>query len=399
MREILSQNVKTSVLKEAFEDNIEIQTGDPLHSRLTIDSHRWKEVTSLHRENPFSTQQSSGTEYPLSSPFPNWPPSPPLLAPCPQTPPLFSRTTITSGQPSRVPRAMADLPLMTPLASSDDDKGMLEYPTAIDGWSVSETSPPATPSLEDRASKIYDIFVPPSDSPRPIHDLLAAEMDPVYMPRQSGTGGSRGDLRGPGQGKLFREYIGTIVDMARCPKTSTAAVAPGDLAHDDHAILIRNDVWQCSDDTGEAFLDHLTPDFPYGTVDTVLVDKSADLGDESMQVPPMPPPNVHTHRVVWPSDMSSLVTHSAFLTIKGVKSLNFELTWRPYDSEQVIPTLEELVGVSEHHYFPATICGDLDGSRAQLTELLNQLDPLTQLSLSRKRTKECSERFRELRQS
>jgi hypothetical protein len=142
----------------------------------------------------------------------------------------------------------------------------------------------------------------------------------------------------------FREYIGTIVDMARCPKTSTAAVAPGDLAHDDHAILIRNDVWQCSDDTGEAFLDHLTPDFPYGTVDTVLVDKSADLGDESMQgqpytlptphanrktvVPPMPPPNVHTHRVVWPSDMSSLVTHSAFLTIKGVKSLNFELTWR-----------------------------------------------------------------------
>ena len=50
---------------------------------------------------------------------------------------------------------------------------------------------------------------------------------------------------------------------------------------------------------------------------------------------------------------------------------------RPYDSEQVIPTLEELVGVSEHHYFPAIIYGDLDGSRAQLTELLNRLDPLT----------------------
>jgi hypothetical protein len=74
--------------------------------------------------------------------------------------------------------------------------------------------------------------------------------------------------------------------MTRCPKiSSTPALASDDfaLAHHDGAISIPNNVWQCSDNTEETFLDHLTPDFPYGTIDTVLVDESADLEDDLMR--------------------------------------------------------------------------------------------------------------------
>jgi hypothetical protein len=84
---------------------------------------------------------------------------------------------------------------------------------------ASTTSSPPTPSLGDRAGELHEIFAPPSDSPEPINDLLAAEMgrlnifseggatnsfgaDMVRMPRQLGIGGSRGPLRVPGQGKL-----------------------------------------------------------------------------------------------------------------------------------------------------------------------------------------------------
>jgi hypothetical protein len=51
---------------------------------------------------------------------------------------------------------------------------------------------------------------------------------------------------------------------------------------------------------------------------------------------------------------------------------------RPYDSEQAIPTVEELVGVSELHYFLANISLDGDDAKSQLVELLSGLDSLTQ---------------------
>ncbi|KAI0249531.1 hypothetical protein BJV78DRAFT_1226853 [Lactifluus subvellereus] len=375
LREVVSQNVRASVSEEVLEDDTGIQTKDVFHVRLTVDGHSCKEIMSLCQANPFSTRHTSGTGYPRPSPFLDRTPSPPLLAPCPQTPPLFSRITMAPGRPPHVPVSMSDLPLITPFANGDDDKETLEYAAAIDGWSEFTTSSPPTPSLDDRTSELHEIFAPSSDSPGPINDLLKTEMDMVHMPRQSGVRGSQGTLRVPGQGKLLHEYIDTIVDMTRYPKITTTPTLPPDdfaLAHHVGAISTLNSVWQCSDDTEDTFFEHLTPDFPYGTIDSVLIEKSMDLGDDSMDVPPLPAPNVHSHCTVWPRNMSSLVTHksfSAFYTVKGIKS--------PYSSEQTAPALEELVGVSELHYFRSNIYGDLEESKAQLAELFNQLDPLT----------------------
>jgi hypothetical protein len=113
-------------------------------------------------------------------------------------------------------------------------------------------------------------------------------------------------------------------------------------------------------------------------------------------VPRLPAPNVHTDSIVWPNDMSSLVANEAFpsfYVVNGVKSLNIELTWRqvsitfiesistnlkfsrPYNSEQEIPTLEELVGVSEPHLLAIT-CIDGEETRDELGGLLKSLDTL-----------------------
>src|SRR6267154_1772181 len=98
--------------------------------------------------------------------------------------------------------------------------------------------------------------------------------------------------------------------------------------------------------------------------------------------------------------MKSLVTYMgspAFNMVKGIKSLNLELTWRqanfsrrlrvdsnltgvlsrPYGSEQAIPTVEELVGDSE---LPFSLANISVGGEAknQLADFLKWLDSMTQ---------------------
>lgn len=99
-----------------------------------------------------------------------------------------------------------------------------------------------------------------------------------------------------------------------------------------------------------------------------------------MDVPRLPAPNVHTRTVTRSNDFGSFITHqnfSFFCVVKGIKSLNLELTWRPYSSEQAIPTLEELVGVSDFYHFLTNSCFDAEEDKSLLTEPLNMPLPLT----------------------
>ncbi|KAI9513116.1 hypothetical protein F5148DRAFT_1158884 [Russula earlei] len=75
--------------------------------------------------------------------------------------------------------------------------------------------------------------------------------------------------------------------------------------------------------------------------------------------------------------MSSLVNYSAFYAVEGVKSPNMQLTWRPYDSEQTMSTLEELLGTSELNYCPENIYVDgEEEAKTQLATLMKWLEPL-----------------------
>jgi hypothetical protein len=61
-------------------------------------------------------------------------PSPPFLAPLPQTPPLFSRANVAPKKPAYVHASMSDLQLVATSTSSDSDEGALEYAAVNDEW-------------------------------------------------------------------------------------------------------------------------------------------------------------------------------------------------------------------------------------------------------------------------
>ncbi|KAH9056954.1 hypothetical protein EDB87DRAFT_1686669 [Lactarius vividus] len=350
------------------------------HSRLAVDNDMLKEAVSLYQGSASSAAQCSGTEHSPSSASLYRTPSPALLSSLPQTPPLFSRSNATLGKSAHVPIAMAGLPLTTPLAICDDDEGT---PAISDQWSMSATSSPLPSSLDDDLREQNEIFAPSSDSRGPIDDLLAAKMDMVYMPREPRVGGFDGVLKAPGQRYRLHEYIGSIIDLTPVSKETSASVSsPTDnivvsstSAHCVPTTPTPNDTRQHSGDTEDNPFWFLSGDFPKEVIDPDLFDWPEEIG--LMDVPLLPSPNVHSRNVAWPSDLGTLTheTFSPFCAVKGIKSLNLELT--PYSSEQPIPTLEGLVGVSDLYKFLANACSDAEEDKRLLADLLDMSRPPT----------------------
>ncbi|KAH9043682.1 hypothetical protein EDB85DRAFT_2138387 [Lactarius pseudohatsudake] len=252
------------------------------------------------------------------------------------------------------------------------------------GFSLSLYYDPDPPVLTN------EIFAPSSDSRGPIDDLLAAKMDMVCVPREPRVGGFDGVLKAPGQRHRLHEYIGSIIDLAPVPKATSASVSsPTDnivasfsSAHHVPTTPPPNDIRQHPGDTEDNPFWFLSGDFPKEVIDPDLFNWPEEIG--LMDVPLLPSPNVHTRNVTWPSDLGSLTheTFSSFCAVKGIKSLNLELTWRqagvpPYSSEQPIPTLEGLVGVSDLYSFLANACSDVEEDKRLLADLLDMSHPPT----------------------
>jgi len=170
-------------------------------------------------------------------------------------------------------------------------------------------------------------------------------------------------------------YVGHVLCMTRGPEVATAPSSASDTifspfhpVHHVGALTALNNTCRSPDNSEDAVFGRLILGFPDETIDAILFDQPLDTESGFMDVPQLLAPNSHTRNTVWPIDMSSLITFngfSAFYTVKGVKSLNLELTWRPFNSEQAMPTLEELAGISELNYFGENDI-DVEDARAQV---------------------------------
>ncbi|KAH9969140.1 hypothetical protein BC827DRAFT_1168085 [Russula dissimulans] len=385
MTEVLSQ-ISKEIAPENFDDAVNTQNEDAHHSQLVVDYHNLKEILLLYKANPFSTSppESAPSHKSLYRM-----PSPPLLQSLHRTPPLFSRINVLPRLPASTLDSMFDFPSVVPTTrvslNGDGDEGTPEYEviSTSDEWAISSS---LTLSPNDGASEQDDLFAPSPEPLGPIDDLLAANMDTFHIPRQLRAGKSHGGVRVPGQGRLLYEYIGDVVDRTRdtntitkLPPASDAATSPT-LVHCVGAFPRSKNICPSSDDVEDGILGRLTRHFASEAIDSVLFDQPNDIKHCLLDVPQLPPPNVHTRTVLWPNNTSSLINHedyAAFYVAKAVKSLTLELTWRPYNSEKAIPTREELLGVSDFNYFPANSYADGEEGMTQLAGLMEQLKPLT----------------------
>ncbi|KAI0271466.1 hypothetical protein BC834DRAFT_966945 [Gloeopeniophorella convolvens] len=145
------------------------------------------------------------------------------------------------------------------------------------------------------------------------------------------------------------------------------------------------------------FLCDLTPEVQdMVTTDVVLGPHPTSVVIDPMEVPRLPEPNAHAGSPDLPRDLNALATNerfSAFYANKGTKSLNLELTWRPYNSEKAAPTLEELVGVSDFCGLLSAACDSLSGGRASIVDLLKEIGVLAHPLTSNEETTRLWERF------
>jgi hypothetical protein len=87
-----------------------------------------------YKASPFLTTDTNGKESTVCDKFLCRTPSPPLLTPLPQTPPLFSGTNVAPKKPAYVHASMSDLQLVATSTSSESDEGALEYMAVNDEW-------------------------------------------------------------------------------------------------------------------------------------------------------------------------------------------------------------------------------------------------------------------------
>ncbi|KAI0286852.1 hypothetical protein BGY98DRAFT_942310 [Russula aff. rugulosa BPL654] len=227
MKEVLNLNTMELPSVEEEKDP-DTQTKDVIHCRLAVDQHKWKEILLSYQASPFLTTHTNGTESTVCDKYLYRTPSPPLLAPLPQTPPLFSGTNVAPKKPAYV-ASMADLQLVPTFTSSDSDDGALEYVAFSDEWDAAASSTLSPPTSLNNSPSKRDVFFVPSSEPRgPIDDLLAAEMETYHVPRQSRVGGFCETLSVPGQGQRLHEYIGRAVFLTRGRNTITTTTPTSD---------------------------------------------------------------------------------------------------------------------------------------------------------------------------
>lgn len=100
-------------------------------ARLAVGDHSWKQILSLYQASAFSTARTNETASALYNKFLGRTPSPPVLDPLPQTPPLFSRMSVAPQRPAHIPASMSDIPFMAPVTSGEETP---EYAAFDDEW-------------------------------------------------------------------------------------------------------------------------------------------------------------------------------------------------------------------------------------------------------------------------
>ncbi|EPQ50101.1 hypothetical protein GLOTRDRAFT_134253 [Gloeophyllum trabeum ATCC 11539] len=332
---------------------------------------------------------------------------PPILRLEEEFVPLFPRASHPKAGPRAknaerqtpsVLKSVAELPIMIPPAEikeEPEEELFKQHMRVVDGWNTYAPTPCSslgTPSLDDNTSEVDELFMPSPEKAMPIQALLSARMDEVEIPRSRKRGGARAKPRGIGAGTSLHSFLAPMLNMPEAitnaeprivttpksqpssPRTTITASMLGQAPVSDSFEDISTEhrqLLQDSDDTAGDDFDQvvrklyrdvkgLEPD------DLIMKVKLDERECHLMDVPRLASPTVHDPSRWIPTSFESLLALQvkkgqpeskdedekgdlAFLSkVKGLKSLNLELSWRPFKFGPRVPTHEEVIGIAEN---------------------------------------------------
>ncbi|KIM77149.1 hypothetical protein PILCRDRAFT_825707 [Piloderma croceum F 1598] len=292
--------------------------------------------------------------------------------------------TVKFDHPS-ISNALWGLLLMLPeLAVVEDEDNDLykQHMVIIDGWQTLAPSSPSsigTPSLASGTSEIDELFLmsPAGSQPIPIQELMASRIDATEIPRSKKIGGTaqKAKLIGEGQslGLFLSPFVSSTSIMSGETSNPRIVTTPRSSPRSSISLSILGQPPSLPDtrrpsefsykDAGtedqqmdlDAVVSQLYAEVrECDPVNLILKERLDEKGGMLMDVPNMPQPTVHPptsmnlpttmHELLYSSITSKLGDncHGFWRKVAGLKSLNMELSWKPF---QKVPTDEEVARV------------------------------------------------------
>ncbi|KZV61602.1 hypothetical protein PENSPDRAFT_693270 [Peniophora sp. CONT] len=343
-----------------------VDEDDVLDLRLDINAPTRQAALNLIKSNPFASKNTERSEFARLRSLRE--PSPPRAAmPRPMTPPIFPRSRVAAtssedvGADSKA-QTLADMTSILKPINMPEDDAFSDHLALVDGWEsfTIPSSPlfPPTPSLASSSSLVDELSLPTlPTSPVPrIQEIEKAKMDDHIMPLRTGRAGSERDKRRAlGQGQSFHQFLADhgapkiLTDPKSVPSSPHHDITSSIVGQPPTA-LVHEPTGVDGDDSDDDVERMLTL---HGAVDDgtemIMREQLGDKESEMMEVPLLPEPNEHATTGVVPTSLADLPgrpgSRGAFgvlRPVQGVKSLNMELSWRPFDHQEKLPTHDEL---------------------------------------------------------
>ncbi|KZT30993.1 hypothetical protein NEOLEDRAFT_1238155 [Neolentinus lepideus HHB14362 ss-1] len=387
-----------------------VNTEEVLQLKPTVDTEMCTSIKKLLQTIPtICGVRATGKEYinPGADEFLRTSSPPPALHLEEEFVPLFPRSRHPKAGPSSKDDqkttslglgSMVDLPAMIPRVEviEEEERDLFkQHMKVIDGWNAYVHSPSSslgTPSLDDNTSEVDELFMPSPEKETPTQKLMSARMDEVEMPRSKKPGDPKIKAKPLGDGESLHSFISPLfTTFAPIPNTEPRIVTtpksqpssprttitasmlgqpPHSIVDQDSATATGNRRLPESDDAAAASDDFdqvigkLYKDVNrLGPEDVIMRVKLDEKECHLIDVPRLPSPTVHEPHDFMPTNLRLLLGPqapeksnaaegkgdmvTAFLKkVKGIKSLNLELSWRPFNFGPSIPTHEELAGVA-----------------------------------------------------
>ncbi|KAF7967848.1 hypothetical protein HWV62_32892 [Athelia sp. TMB] len=388
------QKLKVTEVEEMPQKQVKME--DVLDVRPSIDKALHPEMLSLFKSIPclspvlFPTKRSSHTDCFLRSE------TPPHTLPKEEFVPIFCRANRMHGRftdsdismpvpiHASMPGTLQDLVVMLPPVRSVDDRENdmhKQHMAVVSGWEAFVPPSPSslgTPSLRSGTSDVDELeqfLVSPLGSQKLslIQELENSKIDTIAIPGSERIGGSLSrKTKSVGEGQTLSTFLAPLLSRSQpmkddkntqdshprivtTPRSSPRSAIGLSILGQPSSLLESTQPRDYSRDRGsessEIGLDTEVKGVyaeigGQGPTNIIMDEQLDEKGSLLMNVPHLQSPTIHNRTsAFFPQTWKEVVTSASLKKATGLKPLNMELSWRPFQFGSKIPTNEEVAKV------------------------------------------------------